>query len=118
MKTLPQYIQDQARVFPLSVHDYAHLKSTLVQCGDGPELRTQWEKTRDGLGQWYPVKMHLQDIVVDREEGGPEFTEDYVYVRVVDGKIHTFAVSADKIERYQQVNPFEGRGRLEVILQL
>ncbi len=118
MASLPQYIQDQAKTFPLSTYAERNLIARFTEYGDGPELRQMWENNRDGLGPWYPVKMHLCDIVVDRFLDGVELTEDHVYVHITDGRICTYAASADKVERHQQNDSFDGRGRLEVILHI
>ena len=118
MATLPQYVQDQAKIFPLSAYAERSLAARFTEYGDGPELRQMWENNRDGLGPWYPVKMHLCDIVVDRSPDGLELIDDHIYVRVDNGRIRTFAASADKVEHHQQNDPFDGNGRLEVILHV
>ncbi len=118
MQILPQYIRDQARVFPLFTNALKYLTAMFEQYGDGPKLRIYWEKNRDGLFRWYPVKMHLRDIVVDRKVGGPKFTEDHIYLFSIGGEIHTFTASADKVERLQKGTSLLENGRLEVILQV
>ena len=118
MATLPQYIQEQAKIFPLSAFDTGILIAKFAEFGDGPELRQTWENNGDGVGSWYPVKMHLCDILIDRTPDDVKLTEDHIYVRITDGRIHTYAASADKVERLQQGTAFTKTGRLEVILHI